>query len=596
MPEVPGVSRIELAKQFRGTLSDIGSASPQGAAEADDLDLAAMARAALNYLRGNPDPQRNYECKWSLGPLGIPCHVLLMPPRSDAYDLISLSDTDCRMDWQYPHMRQMAGEPKADAVEEGVRRRIRGYQRSDHLTWVNPAAFTGPDAGLAEEWASTWGSAKLLYSLAETYERTGDKTLAAEAREILIALKKIASWDGPRAFYPAGPAPWKDGQWLTEPGWCSIHSRNYPFVVEPFIRYWECTGDEEGLELAKAFTEGFLADSQPGMGELRIDAKTGAFQNHVHLHTHAIWGVAHLGAVLHEPRYLQWAGRAYDFVVANGTDYGWSPEFLPQPEYRSEVCTVGDMVSTAVWLARGGRPDVWDYVERTIRNTIRRSQFFLTPAFLELFHRLHKDKPREEVARAIAELRRLEGGFVAQTGFDDWVCYFASIGKAGLCENGVQMMGCCPPEGMRALWEAWNGVVETRPEGVFINMTLGRDHPAARVRAFRPQDGRMDVEAKRPGAYFLRPPGWADRASVRLMRRGKATPTQWGGPDGAYVAAADVAAGERISLAWAVPRFTQTFVPTSVPGRSDSVSVRWVGNEVIGVEPRGKYLPMFEAK
>ena len=133
-----------LSSQFRGEITVVNAAAKQSPARPDDLSLAAMAKSALNYLRGNPDPSRNYECKFSLGPLGIPSHVPFLPPNKYAYDPIALGDTDCRMDWQYSHMREMAGEPEAEAVERGVRQRIRSYRRADHLVWMNPAAWVGP--------------------------------------------------------------------------------------------------------------------------------------------------------------------------------------------------------------------------------------------------------------------------------------------------------------------------------------------------------------------------------------------------------------------------------------------------------------------
>jgi hypothetical protein len=34
-------------------------------------------------------------------------------------------------------------------------------------------------------------------------------------------------------------------------------------------------------------------------------------------------------------------------------------------------------------------------------------------------------------------------------------------------------------------------------------------------------------------------------------------------------------------------------VPQSVPGRSEKLTAHWCGNQVLGVEPRGTYLPMF---
>ncbi len=583
-----------LAPHFRGRLSDVSIVAAPASPRADDLGLPAMARAALNYLRGNPDPARKYECKWALGPLGIPCHVPISPSNKYGFDVVSLGDTDCRMDWQYAHMREMAAVARPDKVERGVRKRILSYLRDDDCAWINPAAYIGQT--IDGEWIGTWTTAKVLYSLSETYGRTREAAVKARARKVLLALKKLAQWDGDRAYY-MGIAPVRDGKWLMR-GWCESHGRNYPFIVEPCLRYWECTGDEEGLKLAKAFTEGFLAGSQPDMRAHRIDPKTGAFQKHVHLHTHAMWGVAHLGAILKEPRYLDYAQKAYDFVVANGTDYGWYPEFIPQPEYRTEVCVVGDMVSIAAWLARGGRPHYWDHVERTVRNQLRRSQFFLTPAFLKLFRRLHKDKPAEQVEQALAELRKLEGGFVAQSAFDDWVGYPGRrMGRAGLAANGIQMMGCCPPEGMRGLWEAWCGTVEQTKDGVFVNLCFTRDHPAAKVTAYEPAAGRLDVLARKAGRYLLRVPAFAAvaeaRGSVKLLRAKKPTPIPWGGPAGAYVVCEGVAVGESLSVIWPVPRFTQTFIPTSVPGRKGKLVVHWLGNTVLAVEPRGKYLPMF---
>lgn len=80
---------------FRGNLavSDERAAGEKGVF--DPLDLVAMARAGLNYLRGNPEPARLHECKFSLGPLGIPCHH----PEWVRPDFAG-GDTDSRMEWQ----------------------------------------------------------------------------------------------------------------------------------------------------------------------------------------------------------------------------------------------------------------------------------------------------------------------------------------------------------------------------------------------------------------------------------------------------------------------------------------------------------------
>jgi hypothetical protein len=596
-----------LSRHFRGDLEAATPASPAGAARPDDLSLPAMARLTLNYLRGNPDPARNYECKFSLGPLGIPAHVPLLASNRYGYDPIALGDTDCRMDWQYAHMREMAGEPAPEAVERGVRGRILSYRHADGLVWMNPAAWVGtltsPSAveALKYEWAFTWASGKVLVSLAEEYQRTGDAGVHAECRALFQALAGLASRDDQgRAYLPHGAAPWRDGAWLhlsdagTDQGWGGELSHGYPFVTEPLVRYWECTGDVEALALAVAFADGHLAGVQPEMGEQRIDPDTGAFRKHVHLHTHEIWGVAHLGAVTGEARYLDWAERAYRFILEQGTDYGWYPEYIPQHAYRAEICVVGDMTSIAVCLARGGRPEYWEHVDRTVRNLLRRAQFVLTPAFVTLFREVHRDRPLDEVDAALAALRALEGGFVAQPTPNDWVGFPGpTLGAPGLYANGIQMMGCCPPEGMRGLWEAWQGIVQERPEGIFINLAISRAHAAATVTAFTPAAGRLDVQAHRAETYFLRPPAWADPTTVTLSRDDIERPIDWGGDANAYVICQHVRPGERLTLRWPVPRFTQSFRLQSIPDRNEPLTVQWLGNQVLDVAPRGAYLPMF---
>jgi hypothetical protein len=598
-----------IRRHFRGEISNLVVSRPIAHPAADELSLADMARSALIYLRGNPDPARNYECKFSLGPLGIPAHVPLLAPNRYGFDPIALGDTDCRMDWQYAHMREMAGDPDPEAVELGVRRRILGYRHADGLVWMNPAAWVGPLTSpsaieaLKHEWAFTWASGKLLVSLAEEFQRTGLAQLKGDCRVLFLALAKLASRDAQgRAFFPHGAAPWRNGGWLSlndsDPGqgWGAEQSHGYPTVIEPLVRYWECTGDVEALALAQAFADGHLAGVQPDMGDLRIDAETGAFSKHVHLHLHEVWGVAHLGAVTGDARYLDWAERVYRFVLARGTDYGWYPEYIPQHEYRAEVCVIGDMTSIAACLARGGRPEYWDHVERTVRNELRRAQFFLTPAFVALFRSLHKDTPAADVEAALTELRKLEGGFVAQPALNDWVGFpSSSLGAPGLYPNGIQMMGCCPPEGMRGLWEAWQGTVQEQDEAVFVNMAFTREHPAATVTAYEPSAGRLDVEARKACTCFIRPPAWAGQSGVTLRHNEHDAPVEWGGPADAYVVCRGVRPGAHLSLRWPVPRFTQSFMPQSVPGRNETLTVEWLGNTVRSVSPKGAYLPMFDA-
>ena len=580
-----------LEAQFQGEILSAALVAEPETPRTDGLDLPRMAARALNYLRGNPDPARGYECKFDLGPLGIPAHEpRTVPPNEYGHDPVSIGDTDCRMMLQYARMRAMAGEAMACEVEQGVRGRVLGYLCEDGMAWTNPASWSGtPIAGY---WINKWASAKIMMLLANDFAATGDEADRARARKLFEGLKSLAVWDGPRAYYPGGGVPVKDGQYLTE-GWAEHHSKNYPSIVEPCLEYAELCGDEEAVDFAVAMAEGFLASSQPGQDELRIDPETGAFGGHVHLHTHALIGVARLGILTGDERYLDWAEQAYDFIRHHGTDYGWYPEFIPQHTHGAETCVVGDMVALGVWLGQR-HPHCFDHVARTVRNYLRLNQFFLTDDFVALFGRLHADKPREVVAAALDELRKLEGGFVSAPAPDDWVRYPDTLGATGRSANGIDMMGCCPPEGMRALWEAWRWTVQELPGGVRVNLPFHRDHPAARVTAGAPEQGWVRVEPRREGDVQVRPPAWATRGEVTVQRSEQPAPVQWSGPDDAYVTCTNVKVGETLQVHWPVPVFVQRQTLTSVPGRELDLTIQWEGDEVEALDPCGQHLPIFE--
>ena len=580
-----------LRAQFQGEILSAALVAEPETRRTDELDLARMAGPALNYLRGNPDPARGYECKFDLGPLGLPAHApQTVPPNEYGHDPVSIGDTDCRMMLQYARMRAMAGEDTPCEVEQGVRGRVLGYLREDGMAWTNPAAWTGtPIAGY---WISKWASAKIMSLLAQDFAATGDAEARQRARKLFAGLKGLAHWDGPRAFYPGGGVPVKDGEYLAE-GWAADHCRNYPSIVEQCLEYAELCGDDEAIDFAVAMTEGFLAGSQPGQAEMRIDPQTGAFGGHVHLHTHALIGVARLGILTGDARYLDWVERAYEFVRRHGTDYGWYPEHIPQPRHNAETCVVGDMVGIGVWLAQR-HPHCFDHIARTVRNYLRPNQFFLTDDFLALFERLHATQPRAVVEQALAELRKLEGGFVSAPAPDDWVRHPDTLGATGRSHNGIDMMGCCPPEGMRGLWEAWRWTVQELPGGVRINLPFHRDHPAVRVTAGAPEQGWVRVEARRAGDVQIRPPAWADRAEVSVLRNGQPAPVQWAGPDAAYVTCPQVRQGETLHVHWPVAVFVQRQTLRSVPRCEFDLTVQWEGNEVEAVDPCGQVLPIFE--
>jgi len=526
-----------------------------------DLSLTDMAARAMHYLTHNPLAEHNYECRFDIELLAYP--PSMRPGTRDPY--ITFGDTESRMDLQFIYMREMSGSNQGREVEDAIRKRIMGYVRDGGLCWVPPYCL---NCNLSdhEPCALTWTTGYALMTIVEQYVRDGDEAKLAIARKLMGGLESLASWDTGRAYYPGGLGGWRDGDWMY-----TGCSDSYPCILEPICRYIEVTGDREALEFAEAFADGMLADLQTNLGANRIreDGSFGGYN--CHLHMRAVLGVAHLGVLTHNTRYIEWARRAYEWLKTQGTDWGWFPESPGRGN--SETCATGDMTDLAGWLAKAGYSRYWDDLERFVRNYVRESQFFVTPEYEALYRRVHKDNP-EQAEEGIRQARDFEGGFVARL-----------LPNSLTIGSSMNMMGCCPPSAMRALHIAWRNVVTESPEGVFVNLCFNRDAPQARVVSFAPELGRMTVAVKQAGDFFLRPPSWAPRGAVRAYRDSKRVEAVWKGD---YVGFKNATVGEELTITYPILRFKQT---VEVAGKTYTYD--WLGNTVMRVEPPGEGLALF---
>jgi hypothetical protein len=531
------------------------------AAPPADLSLTDMAASAMYYLIHNPLPDKNYQCRFDIGLLGFPPSM----GGGTRDPFITFGDTECRMDCEFIYMREMSGSTEGREVEEAIRKRIMGYIRDDGLCWLPPYCLTC-DLTDHEPVAHVWATDKAIMTLTEQYVRDGDEAHLKLAKKLVGGLQSLAAWDTGRAYYPGGMGGWRKGDWIYT-GCSDI----YPCILDPLARYIEVTGDPEALEFAKAFADGQLAGLQKTLGRNRILDDGSSQANNCHLSMRAALGVAHLGVLTHNSRYLEWARRAYDFMITQGTDWGWFPESIGAGN--SETCVTGDMADLAARFAEAGYSRYWDDVERFVRNYCPESQFYVTPEFEALYREAHKDNPQqaEEGLRLVSDF---QGGFVARLLPNSLTGGF-----------GMNMMGCCPPEGMRVLHVAWRNVVTESPAGVFVNLSLNRDAAQARVVSFAPNIGRLTVVVKKAGDVHLRPPSWAARGEVRAYRGEQPVEALWVGD---YIRFRQATVGEELTIVYPVLRFRQT---VAVGGGTYTYS--WVGNTVLGVEPRGTGLALF---
>lgn len=564
----------------------------------DDFDPVAMARWCQNYLANDPIRQPDWQCRFSLWGLHMPvfdpwpycASQTLKFHEIGMVDPITAGDTDSRMDYAYVYMREMAGTYEAvQQAEDGIRERVISYIGEDNLSYVPGPIGTGFASDDNNPRVVVWTTSKAMLTQSELFRLTVDTKHQELARKLFIALKQLASWDTGRAFYAGGT--WRNGEWTAPdpPG-------PYQLLVSPLVRYWEITGDDEALDFACAFADGMIANIQPGLETAAVQPD-GSFTAHMHCQMHAVSGVAYLGAVTGKSSYIEWTRRVFEYIRHMGTDYGWFPEAIDQHNLvhkrHTEICLVADMICTAVWLGEAGYPEYFDHAERYARNLLRQSQFIVTPELEALYRRIHSEQPSEDIEEQLAFLRKIQGGFVASPTPNDLVDENVEHhGTAGNPPMLLDLMGCCPPEGMRALHMVWKNAVTLQKDGIHINMAIPGKHEAAEVLTYAPEAGLLTVIAGNECDYSIRPPSWAPRKQVRVYRDGCEVESNWAGD---YIRIQEAVKGEQLSIRYPVVCFTQE-IDLDAGANSGNFQVHWRGNTVLKLDPDGKHLPLFSRR
>jgi hypothetical protein len=574
---------------------------------AADIDLQRMAAWAMNYLIRTPRPTLNYQ------PI-FQGNLLACPPAPDGDDPVVECDTDARMEWEWYYMRDISGRTDGRDVEAAFHLRMRSFIGADGRVWAHPGCYFELDNtavyGEADRIVHVWGAVKILKGLAEDHKRTGSPASRELGRKVMRALKGLSAFDARgRGWFPYGMGPLRADGSPAAPG----HGWNRPPapIVESLVTYYEATGEQEALDFAIAHAEGLVENLQPGGIRFEED---GSWIGHGHTPMHAVWGVAHLGQVTGETRYLDFARRALDYAISRAPGTGWFPAVLPSFDCE-ETCFLSDIISVAAIIAER-HPEYYDYIERYMRNYISNEVFILTPAFEEYYRRLHAGKDRTQVESGLKTLARFQGG-MTRAGLND----MENILLGG--STGFWMFGCCAPEGIRTIHTTWDATIcrlppsGSQPGGVYVNMPFRRASPWGEVMSFMPDAGRVTVVASAQDSYCLRPPHWAAPEDVRAFVGGQPVTVHWAGN---YVCFERVTPGDELTITYPLIAFSHSsntgLLACQPPGeiypvvglskaeaaeysrRIPEVSVRyeWLGNMVVSVDPPPQRTPLFTGK
>ena len=579
---------------FIGELSDVRYVESAPLPCSSRISLPLMAKKSLKYLYTNPLPDKGFQCRFTFAPSCLPPIFPNkdMPPIGDLLDPIAEGDTENRNDMAFSMMREMTGETEEGAsIEEAVHQRLIGWVKRENgfghgMCWNHGYSSCVRTGHL---YVNPWTTGMLLHSECMRHRRRlNDLSLATN---IVKGLMDLAVRENGHAYFPNGMAAYNE----EENTWA--YSDHYVPVMNALCEYWLLTDDEECLNFLYELAEGMVCDTNPR----HLHRADGGLDGHNHVHLHSIRGMAQFAYLTKNPRYIQWVKGIYDYYRRWALDTGWLPEIrdLADHSNHSETCLNADMTEIEIWLALSGYDELWDQVERDLRNYFAPLQFEITPAFEAWYRRIHKDASKDELANALKMMQELEGGFVSAVTPNDFVFEIREGGAHfGTVNDGdkrvsFDMMGCCPPSGMRAIYWIWKYAQYTETGVTTVTLPIDSESEHARVETSLPEKGELRVTAKTGGTLHVRVPAWAPRDAVTVLRGDERIPTTWGGTSMQYVAVKNVAPGETITVRYPLIDLWQSVSITPHEQPTQHYRYHWIGNTVKSVSPAGQYLPLY---
>ena len=533
----------------------------------DTLDLSARARAALNYFIQNPDPEAKFQPYFVSNLEADPFYL-----EHSEWDF---GDVSSRFVEAIIYIRQMTGDSSGQEVEAGLRELMCSFlDPSDGLLYRPRSAYgpyqlasSGGNAG-----AYIWDQSRALHALVAWYQTEGEEQVLRKIEKLIDGLDRIAVRKDDACYFPTevyiGNGKWFDHPLMWVPD-------GQP--IDPLVRYFELTGDQKALNLALKLAKSVLTREpltfSPDGEMLRDEHNT-----HFHSRTAALVGLLRLGIATGDNDLIDFVEKAYKWARSQGSSYGWMPEQLCTLEW-SETCTIADMINLAVLLAETGRDQYWEDVERFTRNCLVESQILSEDMLPRPWRKVPEKVPGSRSYDRVAE--RVMGGFVGSVFPNDR--FFEADWN-----DGFGISGCCTPGGTKGLYLAWSHIVTNKPDGAWINLMLNANTPWVEIHSALPYEGRISIVVKKATKVYVRIPSWVERKDVAIKRNGKAQDVVW---KGAYVVQEHLKEGDEIEVNYPVKSFE---VKEKVAG--DEFRLHWRGYTLMGIEPPGKRMPLFQRK
>ena len=339
-------------------------------------------------------------------------------------------------------------------------------------------------------------------------------------------------------------------------------------ILYPLINYYELTGDENALRLAKGYAN-FL------LGPSRYFSYDMEFYGHVHSSLWVASGLVKMSRLTGEEFYGKKGKQIYDFVRKYTSSFGWLPEIMkwkPMNEENCETCCIKDLIECAHELILSGYPEYWKDINAFVRNQLVENQ--VTHTGYVVTDDTKEDDPVAGVTYKKIN-KRMIGGFSGGSKPNTMsLTKFRSIA------------GCCAGFAPIGLWRAWTISITENEDSIIVNIPLNKEVAKASVKSLYPNEGGMVVTAKEAVKVGFRLYDWmGDASAVQATINGQAA--EYEVVDGVLYVAAE--AGDVVALTHPIETVT---VPEIVA--ETEYQVVWRGCDVVDILPHGEHMRLYQ--
>lgn len=542
------------------------------------FDLQERANLALNCLTGLLDKRRGH----------LPFFDLLYWTKPPVAVHIRWDYGDCtgRYVEALALMRTMSDSRLNSGVDAELEKLLLSFFGPHGLSWwpASPYPTPHPSDSPGEVAELCWSQAAPLHALTTLYHASGSERYRDLGARLVDGLSAIALTDGAMRFFPVEAARvgraddilYKRGGWpgreMPRAGWFGAF---VGVLIWPLVRFYEATAYERAVELALGFCEYVLRGARVFRSDGRFcDLLAGHFYSRVL----TALGLLRTGLVLDRPEYVGMAESIYVHAKEWGTPFGWFPEDISCIN-GCETCCVTAMIDMAIVLGRHVDPVYWNDAERFGRNQLLENQLILVD-WVERLEEDPKRVPPIDPVRTSSDrvMERMLGGFAGWAGMNDWV-----TGDVHRCH----MMGCCNATGARGLHDLWHYSVSEFQGEVSINMLFSKVTADLDVRSRLPYEGALEVRVKNDRSVQIRVPEYVDRAHLKVFLNGKTLPCTLSGP---WLRLGYLRAGDIAQMRFDLPDgLEEEFIGYQ------TYTVRYKGDTVVEISPRGGVHPIYEA-